>query len=162
MTRQNKECGESQYLFLSPCFLFGIQENNKETGRNFFLKGGGGGKNGERWPNCRETNTVWNLPTLHHETKAAAAREKPAARGCKAMTIDPPMAKTSPSLVHRLLPLSVCVSLRGRVRGRVRLPQVMILSKTTRLDYTAYKHWVRSEHWAVGCCQRTTQAWAIR
>lgn len=121
-TRQNRECGESQYLFLSPCFLFGIQENNKETGRNFFLKGGGGGKNGERWPNCRETNTVWNLPTLHHETKAAAAREKPAARGCKAMTIDPPMAKTSPSLVHRLLPLSVCVSLRGRVRGRVRLP----------------------------------------
>lgn len=85
-------------------------------------KGGGGGKSGERWPNCRETNTVWNLPTLHHETKAAAARERPGARACKAMTIDPPMAKTSPSLVHRLLPLSVCVSLRGRVRGRVRLP----------------------------------------
>lgn len=40
--------------------------------------------------------------------------------------------------------------------------QVMILSKTTRLDYTTYKHWVSSEHWAVGCCQRTTQAWAIR
>lgn len=94
------------------------QQRNR---KKFFLKGGGG-KNGERWPNCRETNTVWNLPTLHHETKAAAAREKPAARGCKAMTIDPPMAKTSPSLVHRLLPLSVCVSLRGRVRGRVRLP----------------------------------------
>lgn len=86
------------------------------------IKKGGGGKSGERWPNCRETNTVWNLPTLHHETKAAAARERPAARACKAMTIDPPMAKTSPSLVHRLLPLSVCVSLRGRVRGRVRLP----------------------------------------
>lgn len=94
------------------------QQRNR---KNFFFKGGGG-KNGERWPNCRETNTVWNLPTLHHETKAAAAREKPAARACKAMTIDPPMAKTSPSLVHRLLPLSVCVSLRGRVRGRVRLP----------------------------------------
>lgn len=40
--------------------------------------------------------------------------------------------------------------------------QVMILSKTTRLDYTAYKHWVSSEHWAVGCWQRTAQAWAIR
>lgn len=92
------------------------QEEKIKKGR------GDGGKNGERWPNCRETNTVWNLPTLHHETKAAAARERPAARACKAMTIDPPMAKTSPSLVHRLLPLSVCVSLRGRVRGRVRLP----------------------------------------
>lgn len=160
-TRQNKECGESQYLFLSPCFLFGIQENNKETGRNFFFKGVAermerDGQTAEKQIQCGicQRFTMKQKRPLH-------ARNQQRVRA-KQWPLTHRWQKQAPALCTDYCPYLCVFHSEAEWEAEFAYRQVMILSKTTRLDYTAYKHWVRSEHWAVGCCQRTTQAWAIR
>lgn len=137
------------------------QQRNR---KKFFLKGGGGvaermerdGQTAEKQIQCGicQRFTMKQKRPLHARNQQRV--------GAKQWPLTHRWQKQAPALCTDYCPYLCVFHSEAEWEAEFAYRQVMILSKTTRLDYTAYKHWVRSEHWAVGCCQRTTQAWAIR